>query len=228
MNNRRRPATVPGGAVRAFARDTRAAAGIELAIGAVVLVSVAALCFDLYSRVEAVTTAARIAATMTDYVSRGPDTDGGTLDGAALKALGAFLHEREFGAAAHLVFVISALHKPAGTSTPAVKVLWSDDTLRFGEETVTAALAADCARLVAESGGTTTAKLPADFAMDAGEVAVVVELCARPSGAGSLTGRFDSGDIYRHHVLPARAPEKALPAPVHARRGGAPGAVARA
>ena len=66
------------GALRAFARDTRASAGIELALGAVALLSVAALCFDLYARVEADTVSGRLAATLADYVSRGPDTDAGT------------------------------------------------------------------------------------------------------------------------------------------------------
>lgn len=208
------------GSLRAFVLGTRASAGIELGIGAVVLLGVAALCFDLYSRVETDTTAARAAATMADYVSRGPDTDGGALDGKALEALGAFLHAHELGAA-DLAFVVSALQQPAGNPAPAVKVLWSDDTLRFGDATVTAALATACARFVDKSGATNTAKLPADFAMDAGEVAVVVELCARPNGVGNITGRFVSGDIYRHHVLPVRAPEKTFPAPVHARRNGA-------
>ena len=212
------------GSLRAFVLDTRASAGLELAIGAFVLVSVAALCFDLYSRVEADTAAARVAATMADYVSRGPDTDGGTLDGKALKDLGEFLHAHELNGAADVVFVVSAFKQPAGSPAPAVKVLWSDDTVRFGDPAVTAALVAGCARFVGDSGGTTTATLPDGFTLDAAEVAVVVELCARPGGAaGSL-----AGDIYRHHVLPVRAPEKAFPAPVHARRSGAGDTQARA
>ena len=214
-------------ALRAFARDRDASAGIELALGAAVLLGVAALCFDLYARVEADTTAARLAATVADYVSRGPDTDGGTLDGAALQSLGAFLHTRTLGARADLVFVVSALKQPPGTPAPAVKVLWSDDKLRFGDETVTAALAGACARLVGVNAGVAAAKLPADFAMAAGEVVVVVEACARLAGAGALTGRFVAGDVYRHHVLPVRAPEKAFPAPKHARLTAA-NAVARA
>ena len=207
------------GTLRAFVPGTRGSAGIELAIGAVVLLGVAALCFDLYARVEADTAAARAAATLADYVSRGPDTDGGTLDGAALEDLGAFLHARELGGAAHLVFVVSALHRPAGTRR--VKVLWTDDRLRFGAKKVTRRLARRCSRFVEtnKKGEARAAKpLPGKFTLAAGEVVAVVELCARPSGAGSLTGRFVAGDIYRHHVLPVRAPEKAFPAPVHARR----------
>ena len=214
--------------LRSFARNTRASAGIELAIGAVMLLSVAALCFDLYARVEADTVSGRLAATMADYVSRGPDTDAGTLDGSVLEELGAFLHVHELGAAADLVFVVTALRQPSGTPAPAVEVLWSDDALRYGEATVTEELASDCARLVGESAGQTTANLPAGFAMTGGEVLVVVELCARLTGSGTFTGRFVAGDIYRHHVLPVRDPERPPPAPLHARRAGSGDALARA
>ena len=200
---------------RTFARGTRASAGIELAIGAIVLVSVAALCFELYSRVEADTAAGRVAATMADYVSRGPDTVGGTLDGKALEHLGAFLHAHEL-AGADIVFVVSASRVRAGHSH---EVLWSDDTLRFGDATATAALAAGCSR----AGGIPAAGAVSLSSLD--EVQVVVEVCARPGGAGGLI----AGDIYRLHVLPVRAPEKGLPAPVHAWRiDGSAGAVARA
>ena len=199
------------GPLRAFALDTRASAGLELAIGAVVLVSVATLCFDLYTRVEADTAAARVAATMADYVSRGPDTDGGTLDGKALRKLGKFLRAHELGDA-DLVLVVSALGGGAG------KALWSD-TLHFGKRKVTRALAKRCSRFVetTKKGKARPAKpLPGKFTLAAGEVVAVVELCARPGGAGSLTGRFVAGDIYRHHVLPVREPEKAFPAPARA------------
>ncbi len=201
--------------VRAFVRDTRAAAGLELGFGAVVLLSVAALAFDLYARVEADTVGAQLAAAMADYVSRGPDTDEDTLDGEALKALGTFLHAHAHGAPADLVFVISALRQGAGNPAPAVKALWSDATLRFGDATVTAALAAKCARYVEERQGQRTVKnLPAGFKMAAGEVLVIVEVCAR---AGALSA-LAIGDIYRLHVLPLRSPEQDLPAPTHARR----------
>ena len=200
---------------RAFARGTRASAGIELAIGASVLVSVAALCFDIYSRVEADIAAGRVAVTMADYVSRGPDTVGGTLDGRALKDLGAFLHEHEVGAGADLVFVVSAVRYPEGGGS---EVLWSDDTLRFGDAAVTAALAAGCTRVEDRPA---SAWSPGNL----DEVEVIVEVCVRPGGVGALV----AGDIYRHYVLPVRAPEKGLPAPVHAwRTGGSAGAAARA
>lgn len=210
---RRRAGT---GALRAFVRDPRASAGIELGIGAFVLVSVAALCFDLYARVETDTAAARVAATVADYVSRGPDADGDALERSALKSLGGFLRAHELDDAGDFVLVVSALGRGAGKR--AVKALWSD-TLRFGRREVTRRLAKRCSRFVetTKKGAARAAKpLPGKFTLAAGEVVTVVELCARPHGAGSLTGRFVAGDIYRHHVLPVREPEKAFPAPAKA------------
>ena len=199
------------GSLRAFVLDTRASAGLELGIGAMVLLGVAALCFNFYTRVEADTVAARVAATMADYVSHGPDTDGGTLDGKALKSLGAFLHAHEL-AGTDLVLIVSAVHyAESGIGA----VLWSDDTLRFGDETVTAALAAGCTRVADRPAS-------AGSLSNLDKVEVIVEVCARPGGVAAVF----AGDIYRLHVLPARAPEKGLPAPVHAWRTG--GAVARA
>lgn len=200
------------GPLRAFVLDTRASAGLELAIGAVVLLGVAALCFDLYSRVEADTAAARVAATMADYVSRGPDTDGGAIDRAALRSLGKFLLAHELDDAGDFVLVVSALRQ--GKAKRAVKVLWTD-ILHFGKKRVTRTLAPHCSRFVQTSrkGKARPAKpLPGKFTMAAGEVVAVVELCARPGGAA---GSF-AGDIYRHHVLPVREPEKAFPAPARA------------
>ena len=200
------------GPLRAFVLDTRASAGLELAIGAFVLVSVAALCFELYSRVEADTAAARVAATMADYVSRGPDTDGGTLERSALKDLGKFLRKHALDDAGDFVLVVSALRRGAGTRK--VEALWSD-TLHFGKRKITRELAPECPRFVrmSKKGKARPAKpLPGKFTLAAGEVVAVVELCARPGGAaGSL-----AGDIYRHHVLPVREPEKAFPAPASA------------
>ena len=194
------------GSLRAFVNDARASAALELAIGAVALVSVAALCLDLYSSVEDDTAAARVAATMADYVSRGPDTDGGTLDGAALKHLGTFLHTHEL-AGSDIVFVVSAARKRPGHSQ---ELLWTDDTLRFGDETRTAALAPGCSRV----GGSPTTSAVSLKSLD--YVEVIVEVCARRSGVGALIG----GSIYRFYVLPARAPEKGLPAPQYTSRAG--------
>ena len=206
-----------GDAARGFVRGARGAAGLELAIGAPMLLAVAFLVFDLYSRVAGHTSAARAAVVMADYVSRGPDTAGGVLDSEALEKLGSFLHERELGLPADAVFVVTALTRKAKRRP--VEVLWTDDTLRFGRRGVTRRLARSCSRFVTtvkargRRPARTVARLPAGFAVDPGEVVVVVELCARPTRQGFVTGLFVGGDIYRHHVLPVREPAKPFPAP---------------
>ena len=182
---------------------------IEIALGAVALIGVSAACFDLYSRVNADTAVSRMAATMADYVSR--DT---APDGAELAALGAFLHEHELGVPADLAYVITALRQPAGNPLPAVEVLWSDNSIRIGDATTTAALAAGCTRRVTEDDQANLhAALPATFAMAAGEALVIAEACARLTREGSLTGRFVAGDIYRIHAVPVRDPSNPPSAP---------------
>ena len=194
--------------VRALARDSRGAASIELALGAAVLISVSALCFDLYSRVKADTAVARMAVVMADYVSR--DTKP---DGDEMKALGSFLHEHELGVPADVVFMVSAIHQPAGDPQPAVKLLWSDDAVRIGDSETTEKIAGKCTRRV--EGDPKRPKLPADFTpMREDEVVIVAEVCARLTREGSLTGRF-AGDVYRLHALPAREAGQVPAAPAY-------------
>ena len=196
-------------ALPAFVRDRRGAAGVELGLGAVALIGVAVLCFDLYARVHADTAVSRMAVTMADYVSR--DT---APVGTELAALGAFLHEHELGVPADLAYVITALRQPAGDPLPAVEILWSDDSIRVGDATTTAALAGGCTRHVTtDDNANLNATLPATFAMAAGEVLVIAEACARLTREGSLTGRFVAGDIYRLHAVPVRDPGNPPSAP---------------
>ena len=195
-----------------FARDPRGSASIELAIGSLVLISTAALCFDLYSRIKADTAAARMAVTMADYVSRDTDPDGNEM-----KALGAYLYDHELEVPANLVYVVTALHQPPGDPRPVVVVLWSDDTIRIGDPTVTEELAAGCAHFVADGGA---ADLPDGFTMADDEVLVIAEVCARLTREGFLTGEFVAGGIYRLHALPARDPDRQPAAPVYAERAG--------
>ena len=195
-----------------FARDPRGSASIELAIGSLVLISTAALCFDLYSRIKADTAAARMAVTMADYVSRDADPDGNEM-----KALGAYLYDHELAVPANLVYVVTALHQPPGDPRPDVVVLWSDDTIRIGDATATQELAAECAHFVADGG---VANLPDGFTMADDEVLIVAEVCARLTREGFLTGEFIAGGIYRLHALPARDPDRQPAAPVYAERAG--------
>ena len=199
-------------ALRGFARARRGSASIELALGAVALISVSALCFDLYARIKADTAGARMAITMADYVSRDAAPDG-----AQMTALGAFLHAHELGVPADLVYVITAIRQPSGDPLPAVEVLWSDDSIRIGDPATTEALASSCAQHVTADA---SPNLPDDFTpMSEGEVLVIAEVCARLTREGSLTGRFITGDIYRLHALPARDPNQPPAEPSYAETG---------
>ena len=186
-------------ALRTFARDVRGGASLELAFGGAALVSIAALCFDLYSRIEATAASSRAAVSMADYVSRdiAPSLD-------EMDALGRFLHTHEIGAPSAMVYVVSAFRQPPGVPLPAVELLWSDDSIRIGPAPVTANLAAECAQF--------NAWPPADFPMVPGETVVVAEVCVRLTREGSLTGKLVAGDIYRLHALPTRNTER-IPAP---------------
>ena len=198
----------PPRGVRGYLRGRDGAAPIELAIGAVVLAGVAALCFDLYARIKADTSIARMAVTMADYVSRGTAPNGNDMT-----ALGEFLHAHELGVPANLVYVVTAVHQPTGDPAPAPVILWSDNTIRIGDATVTAELAGDCTHQVAQGGGES---LPAGFKpMSPDEVVIIVEICARLTREGSLTGRLVAGDIYRLHALPAREADQKPAAPVY-------------
>ena len=193
---------------RRFATDSRAAAGIELAIGAVALLAVAMVCFDLYSLVRLGTASARSAVTMADYISRERAPDG-----EQVTALGQFLYETEFKSPADLVFVISIARGPVD-GMPA-EVLWVDDTLRIGDPDTTDDLAGVCLRHGEQRWrrdllGTQDSPLIAE-----GEIVVVGEVCARPRREGSLSGRLMGGDFYRLHVLPAREREQGPARPVY-------------
>lgn len=158
---------------RGFRSGQRVAASIELALGAAALLTVAAACFDLYSRVKADTAVARMAVVMADYVSHDVAPDGDKM-----KALGRFLQQHELGVPADVVFVISAIHQPPGDPQPEVRLLWSDDAVRIGDSAVTTALVGKCARRV--EGDPKQPKLPAEFTpMRKNEVVIVAEVCAR-------------------------------------------------
>ena len=193
---------------RSFARDTRGAAGIEMALGAVVLLAISMLCFDLYSLVGVNGASARSAAAMADYVSREAAPDGDEV-----AALGGFLHRQEFGAPADVVYVITAIRRPPGEE-PA-EILWVDNTIRFGAAETTAALASECARRAGAAWKTALLGEAAVSGLAEREVAIVAEVCARPLREGMLTSRFVSGDIYRLHIMPSREAAQIPARPVY-------------
>ena len=193
-------------ALRSFSCDARGSASIELAIGAVVLLTTLAACFDLYARIKANTAGTRAAVVMADYVAGSV-----TPDGSEMTALGEFLHGHELGIPANVVYVLSAFRQPPGDPAPALALLWSVDTIRIGDSAVTAELAGSCPRFIGENHNPA---LPDGFTVAAGEVLIVAEVCARLTREGSLTGRFIAGDIYRLHAAPVRDPSQPPVEPV--------------
>ena len=123
--------------IRGFSRDSAGSAGIELGLGSVALLTVSMLCFDIYSMIRLDTAGARSAVAIADYVSRETAPNGDEI-----AALGEFLHRTEFDVPASVVYVISAVSRPAGADPAAV--LWVDDTIRFGNEAAKTELAAEC------------------------------------------------------------------------------------
>ena len=183
---------------RCFAGDTRGAAGIELAIGAVVVLGLAVASFAVYSRIEAATSVPRIAVTMAEYVSqeRAPDGD-------QLGALARFLRDHELGTGHALVVVTTAVHKAAGKIAG---VLWVD-RIALGDETATTDLAKTCKGNGAAGG---KAALGDHFTMEDGETVFVVEVCARAATKASLPASW-TGDFHSRYLLPTRHPD-VLPA----------------
>lgn len=193
---------------RRFATESSGAAGIELAVGAVALLAVAMLCFDLYSLVRLGTASARSAVTMADYISREREPDG-----EQVAALSQFLYENEFSAPADLVFVISAVRGPVDGTTAAV--LWVDNTLRIGDAATTELLARACSRHGEERWRRDLLGIQGNPLIAEGEIVIVAEVCARPRREGSLSGRLIGGDFYRLHMLPARERELGPARPVY-------------
>ena len=184
--------------VRRFAGGTRGSAGIELAIGASVVLGIAATSFAVYSRIEAATSAPRIAIAMAEYVSQERAPDGDQLDALAL-----FLRDHELGAGYALVVATTAVHKAAGESAGVVwidRIALGDDQ---DDQTVTEELKGTC-RGKGAAGG--KAALGDHFAMADGETVFVVEVCARATAAASLPASW-AGDLYAQYLLPTRHPD---------------------
>ena len=186
--------------------EERASAPIELAIGAVAILAVSAVAFDLYSLTRANAAGERIAATMADYVSQESAPDGDEMT-----ALGKFLHERELRMPSALVYVISAVHQPAGDD-PAEK-LW-DEKILIGNAEDTAALAQECQSIGRNGWLKAVIGADATLTLEANGVVIVVEVCASLLREGRLS-EMVAGNLYRIHALPARGTGGKPAAPSH-------------
>lgn len=195
------------GAARAFVRRTDGGATLELAFGAVALLAIASVAFDLYTRIETDSAGARMAAAMADYVSRETAPDGDQM-----VALGTFLRERETGDRVDLVYTVTSISQAAGDPLPPPAVDWVD-TIRLGTATATDALARVCGTFGAAGAA---AVLPQGFAMAASDALVVAEVCMKLRASKTLTRLFAAGNIRRLHALPVRHDGTPLPAPAYA------------
>ena len=205
---RAQPVTLPG-LFECLVRETRASAGIELAISMIFVLPIAALALDIYSMTRAHAAGARVAAIMADYVSRESAPDGDEVT-----ALGEFLHKRELRSPPGLVYVISAVHEPAGDD-PAdedddIKELWSPYEIPIGDSETTTDLVEHCEQRAKNGWRAALIGDDASLTLEDDGVLIVVEICVE---LDMVTSRFT--DIpYRVHVLPLRIqglPEK----PVH-------------
>ncbi|MDE0058718.1 MAG: hypothetical protein OXI22_00745 [Defluviicoccus sp.] len=194
--------------MRRFARGDDGAAGIELGFGSAALLTISMLCFDLYSVVSLDTAGARSAVALAEFVSLETEPKSGDL-----AALGEFLYRQEFEAPVSVAYVISALQRPTGEDEPTA-VLWTDDTIRFGDDDVTTALALECAERGQKGWRAVLLAPPATSGVAEGEVILVAEVCARPAQRGLISNLLLVGDSYHVYVLPARDQDAAPARPV--------------
>ena len=196
--------------MRRFVHRADGSAGIELAFGSAALLTISMLCFDLYAVVSMDSAGARSAVALAEYVSRetAPESD-------VLTALGGFLHRQEFDAPASVAFAISAVQRPNAADAPAA-VLWTDDTIRFGDDTVTTALAQECATQGQQGWQAVLLGPPATSGVAQGEVVLVAEVCARPRQRGLISNLLFVGDSYHMYILPARDQDRAPARPAAA------------
>ncbi len=162
-----------------FLRNTRGAAALESAIGAVVLVTTSVLAFDLYTRATATATGLNVAVTVAEYVSREAKPKA-----SELAALAEFLHGKFFPQADAAFVVV------AGQGSADPDQIWAEEWIKkdmfFGQNASTDL--AECSQ-VARDGP------PAALGLEAGEIVVVAEVCVK----------HGDGVSYYHHILPTRS-----------------------
>lgn len=195
----------PRRTIGGYLRGRSGTAIIELAIATAVIIGISMLIFDAYAMVKSRSAAGRVAITMSDFVARETGSDYGD----QMVALGQYLYEQELGASVAIVYVISVVSKAPGGDA---EIVWTDDTMRFGDPTSTTSLADECDILSSSGWQTMLVGPSATVSLDDGEAVVVTDICAQLLGAGFLTSEIFAGNTYRVHVTPFRTPEE-LPSP---------------
>ena len=185
-------------------RDTGGSASIEMAASTVMLITVALASYDLHTRIEAHTSAAHVAATIAHFLSLEPAPE---LD--EVRDIAVVLQRSETRAPNDMVLVISAFNQE--DSKPDPTLLWSDNTIRFGDSTRTEALAQQCKGLVDGS----MLRLPNRYTpVEDGETVVTGEVCLKLTRQGSMTGLLIGDVIYRMAAIPMRNAETMPAVPI--------------
>ena len=192
--------------IRSFVRGRSGSALIELGLAAFVMIVVFMVIFDVYAMVKSRSASGRLAVILSDFVARETGSDYGD----QLDALSQYLYEQELGSSVDVVYVISVVQKPTGNDAA---VVWTDDTMRFGDSTRTASLADECEALGTVGWKTMLVGTDATVPLADGDAVVVAEVCAQLLGAGFLTSSVFTGNTYRVHVTPFRTPSQIPPSP---------------
>lgn len=192
--------------IHCFIRGRSGSAMIELGLAIFVMIVVFMVVFDVYAMVKSRSASGRLAVILSDFVARETGSDYGD----QLDALGQYLYEQELGSSVDVVYVISVVEKPTGDDAA---VVWTDDTMRFGDSTRTASLADECAQLGTAGWKTMLVGTDATVPLADGDAVVVAEVCAQLLGAGFLTSSLFTGNAYRVHVTPFRTPSQIPPSP---------------
>lgn len=191
---------------RGFIRGRSGSALIELGLAAFVMILVFMVVFDVYAMVKSRSASGRLAVILSDFVARETGSD----YGEQLDALGQYLYEQELGSSVDVVYVISVVQKPTGNDAA---VVWTDDTMRFGDSTRTDSLADECEVLGTVGWKTMLLGTDPTVPLADGDAVVVAEVCAQLLGAGFLTSSVFTGNTYRVHVTPFRTPSQIPPSP---------------
>jgi len=165
-----------------FLRNTRGAAALESAIGAVVLVTTSTLAFDLYTRVTATATGLNVAVTVAEYVSREAQPKKSEID-----ALATFLHGKFFPQAA-AAFVVVAVQGATGQNQ---QWTWTKQILVDSD----ASTDTDLDKCSKVAGANKKATPPAALKLEKREIVIVAEVCVKRGDEVS----------YSHHILPTRS-----------------------
>lgn len=182
-------------------RSTRASVSVEFVIGSILLLTVMAGGIDLYRIIDARSIGSRAANTMADYISLETAPTGAHLDDLAK-----FSYQNEITVPSQAAFVVSAIERPRTKGASPV-VQWNRKIV-VGPDSPPppAALADTCGRIGSSRGPTT---LPTEFAIEPGELVLVVEVCVKllpqafVSGGILPDGVFPSL-VYQHRIVPVR------------------------